>query len=75
MLKFDHFKEVLLADRVEDETERSLRDVGLTFDETLEGFFTPGGELFMPISEYEAAYALGETQGLLSHHFVLQPCL
>jgi hypothetical protein len=63
MLKFDHFKEVLLADRVEDETERSLRDVGLTFDETLEGFFTPGGELFMPISAYEAAHALGETQG------------
>jgi hypothetical protein len=34
---FNNFKEALLADRVEDEPEGSLRDVGLTFDETLEG--------------------------------------
>jgi hypothetical protein len=31
--------------------------VGVKFDELLQGYFSAGGELFMPIPDYEAAYA------------------
>ena len=31
--------------------------IGVKFDELLQGYFSAGGELFMPIPDYEAAYA------------------